>query len=313
MRLERMEFWFPLSSPEDIALSRAVRAIFEARGGGLLGDSVAALIQNFDTAGPMRSETWYCKLQTRVRRVSPNFSVRRISAPSSISITGFPVDYSDLPPKEIARCFVVDASLRRCKQRFDALLRMAPSISQQDFILHAIVLMFPRVALKSTSAIFIKLPNFAQFHVRDVVKFLSGTGGFARVHAHYDLRYNKGIALPETCKRACLLCMLASTTPRSEVHHPLDSEWHFLFECPTTLPARTIYRTKVLDQFSAHMLPWDPSLESLVTHVMRAREFPDLLHLFAICVSSSFSLRHKAVSQVSVHSIRSAFSADADA
>ncbi len=45
---------------------------------------------------------------------------------------------------------------------------------------------------------------------------------------------------------------------------------------------------------------------------MRAREFPDLLHLFAICVSSSFSLRHKDMPQVSLHSIRSAFFAEAD-
>jgi hypothetical protein len=44
---------------------------------------------------------------------------------------------------------------------------------------------------------------------------------------------------------------------------------------------------------------------------MRAREFPDLLKRFAICVSSSFSLRHKALANVSLPSIRSAFSTDA--
>ena len=217
-----------------------------------------------------------------------------------------------MTPKEIARCFVADASLHRSNQRFDALLRKPPSISQQDFILHAILQVFPRDVLKDTSAIFRKFPNFAQFHARDVIKLLSGTGGFARVHAHFDLRHNKGIVLPEACKHACLTCMLDSSAPRSGDQYPLDSEWHFLLECPTTLPARTVYRTKVLDQFSAYMLPWDSSLESLVAHVMRAREFPDLLHLFAICVSSSFSLRHKALSQVSLHSIRSAFCAEAD-
>lgn len=76
MRLERMEFWFPLSNLEDVALSRAVNAIFEARGGGLLGDSVATLVQNFETAGPGRGETWYYKLQGRVRKAWRNVFIR---------------------------------------------------------------------------------------------------------------------------------------------------------------------------------------------------------------------------------------------
>ena len=100
---------------------------------------------------------------------------------------------------------------------------------------------------------------------------------------------------------------LSSSAPLSEGHHPLDSEWHFLFECRATLPARVVYRAKILDQFSAHFLPWDPSPASLVAHVMRAREFPDLFRIFAVCVSSSFSLRHKAWSRVSLSNLRELF------
>jgi len=311
IKLERMVGWFPLDSPEDIATSRALKAIFEAREGGLLGDAIGALIKNFDNAGAARRETWYCKLQLRVRKVWPNFEARVDPSSSAVGVRGIPFSITDLTPKVMAKQFVSDASRAHSTRRFNSLLSSPPSISQQDYILFCILNSIPRFVVDALPSVFPKLPNSPQYCVRDLVKLLSGTGGFARVHANFEYRHKKGIALSENDKRACLICLLermSNGAPSEPGCNVMDSEWHCIFECGATAQARLTYRTAVVGKFAIWELPWDPTVGSLVSHVHRARESPEFLVHFAKCVATCLTLRHKALHKVSIPALRSALS-----
>ena len=94
------------------------------------------------------------------------------------------------------------------------------------------------------------------------------------------------------------------------MHFPIDTEWHFLFECIATSSARVAYQKALEEHFSQFSLPWDPSLDSLVVHVLHAIDFPSLQLLFMKCISVSFSLRYKAMSRISPSVLRSALSVD---
>ena len=159
----------------------------------------------------------------------------------------------------------------------------------------------------------ISSPNFhpqlitSHYLVSGFVSVLSGTGGFARTHAHYELRAKLKTQFPVCLKRACLLCARKMSPFSVEYPHPLDSEWHMVFECSASQEPRNAYRSIVNAGFSSLLLPWDPSPESLVTHILRAREFPDLLQHLMKCVVDSFSLRKKACNRLSVARIRAEF------
>ena len=108
-------------------------------------------------------------------------------------------------------------------------------------------------------------------------------GDFARVHAHHFLRARLAddskfdLEFPAELRHSCLVCMCKAPICASYMDFPLDTEWHMLFECCSTSAAREAYRNIVIEQFPSLVLPWAPSLETLVAHVLRAREFPDLL------------------------------------
>ena len=80
-----------------------------------------------------------------------------------------------------------------------------------------------------------------------------------------------------------------------------------VFECKATASALVTYRATITEEFHGVPLFWGSSVESLASHVMRGREFPDLLHLFMKCVSSSFSLRYKALSRIPPSRLRELF------
>jgi len=52
-------------------------------------------------------------------------------------------------------------------------------------------------------------------------------------------------------------------------------------------------------------LPWAPTLETLVVHVLRAREFPDLLFPLMKFVTAATSAAHKARLELTDARIRS--------
>ena len=133
---------------------------------------------------------------------------------------------------------------------------------------------------------------------------LAGTGDFARVHAHFVLRKEHRICFPERLKRACLLCAVEATNVNAGTAIPLDSEWHMVFGCTATASALATYRATIYEEFSEVFLPWEPTVGTLASHVLCGRQFPDLLPAFMKCVSSSFSLRFKALSRISPSRVR---------
>ena len=139
------------------------------------------------------------------------------------------------------------------------------------------------------------------------ISVLSGTGRFARMHAHYELRAKLKAQFPECLKRACLLCAREVSPFSAEHPHPLDSEWHMFFACCATRKPRNAYRSFVNANFSSLPLPWESTPESLVVHILRAREFPDLLHHLMKFVVDSSSLRQTALNRLRIGSIRAEF------
>ena len=78
-----------------------------------------------------------------------------------------------------------------------------------------------------------------------------------------------------------------------------------LFECCSTSAAREAYRNLVTELFPSLVLPWAPSLETLVAHVLRTREFPDLLIPLMKFVTAATSAAHKARLELNDARIRS--------
>ena len=160
-------------------------------------------------------------------------------------------------------------------------------------------------------SIFLRFPTVAQYILVDFLKLLSGTGDFARVHAHHFLRArladdsNFDIEFPTELRYSCFACLCKAPFCASNNVFPLDSEWHMLFECCSTVAAREVYRKIVIDQFQSLVLPWDSSLETLVAHILRAREFPDLLIPLMKFVTAASSAAHKARLELSDARIRS--------
>ena len=297
--LHRLFGWFPLDDLNDLALSRTLRIIFESLLGGFLNDVVCQFLSTYDEGGASKRLTWAGRFIFKVRKVWPSFSLKIHRQPHRVLIEGVPFDWKDLAPKEIASLFLNDCTNsawgRRCTQIFSH----PPSIEQQDYIFHAICRRFSDAGIGGP--IFSVLPNFEHYKVSSVLKFLTGSGDFARTHAHFRIR--REVVLPDNLKRACLHCATSHLDP----FVALDSEWHFLFECRSTASARNVYRSRVNDDFSAHPIRWDCSIDSLVSHVALCAQFPDFFHLFAQCVATCFALRFKADRSLTKDKLRQFF------
>jgi hypothetical protein len=308
MKVQRMRGWFPMDDLGDLAVSRSLRIIFEAKQqNGFLKDVVIQYIRNFENAASLRKDTWYGGLQVQVRKVWPRFEVR--VSDSSLIVVGLPFNWQECSGKIVADLFVVESAKLACRTRYNTLLARPPGEHQQDLILHGLVLRIRQLDLQFCTYIFPALPDCPHYLVLDFLRFLSGTAKFARVTAHYELRRAKKrgllVPLPEYLKHACLLCALKPTSqsPR-DYPPPADTEWHLLFGCDVATPARLEYRAYILEHCANVQFPWGPTLESLVHHTLRSRENPGLLIAFMKCVSKSLSLRHKALSRVSTSVLR---------
>jgi hypothetical protein len=310
-KLSKMCFWFPLEDVEVLALAKALKFVCSAVGAsGLLRDTVGQFIVNFTEAGTSGRGTWYGRLQLRVRKVWPGFTVSADRGGGRISIRGLPPEVVEASPKDIARHFVAASAAKAARLRYNELLANPPTIFQQDYVFHAIIKKCRSRNPDFCSTVFVAIPAGAQHLVQTLIRLLSGMGDFARMHAHHALR--KKLVLPLRLRRTCLFCTLHRLNLHSgvdinQLSSPVDTEWHFLFECVTTAPARVAYQNALEEQFSQFSLPWAPSLDSLVVHTLHAIDFPGILQLFMKCISVSFSLRHKAMSRISPSALRSAF------
>ena len=312
IKVERMQGWLPCDNPEDVALSRALRVICQAYfDGGLLRDAISQLILNYCSASTAkeRKGTWLGNLLRKVRKVWPNFSVCLVAG--GISISGVPFAWIEMTPKNIAAKYVDDCSSHASMTRFNKLLSSPPSIRQQDYILHGILSTIRARGMDPGKCIFLRFLTVAQYILVEFLKLLSGTGDFARVHAHHFLRARLAndskfdIEFPEELRHSCFVCFCKVSLRASNTVFPLDSEWHRLFECCSNSAAREAYRKIVIEQFPSMGLPWAPTLETLVVHVLRAREFPDLLFPLMKFVTAATSAAHKARLELTDARIRS--------
>ena len=306
IRTIRMLGWFPIQNPDNIALSRALRVILLAeKSGGLLLEVVLHFITNYTNA--KGEETWWGNLLFRVRKIWPHFKIELEGSGEKLKIMGVPECTSESTPKDIAVRFVADAAAVSFAQRRRDVLTTVPTIYQQDYIVFCLFRMCSEHNTLDGSSIFPELPIAAHYLVSGFVSVLSGTGGFARTHAHYELRDRLKARFPECLKRACLLCAKEMSPFSVDLSPPLDSEWHMIFDCCATRKARNNYSNAVERGFSSLLLPWESSPESLVVHILRAREFPDLLRLLMKCVVDSYSLRQTALKRLSNAKIRAEF------
>ena len=139
-KLAKMRFWFPLEDVEDLALAKALKFVCSAVGdSGLLRDTVGQLNVNFVDAGAGGRGTWYGRLQFRVRKIWPRFSLATNNNNGVISIIGVPPEVAKASPKDIARHFVADSAENAARLRYNGLLANPPTIFQQDYVFHAIV------------------------------------------------------------------------------------------------------------------------------------------------------------------------------
>ncbi len=312
IKVERMHGWVPCDNPEDVALSRALRVIFQAYfEGGLLRDAVSQLLINYINASSARERkaTWFGNLLRKVRKVWPSFTACLDAG--GISLSGVPFVWIEMTPKNIAIQYINDCSTHACRNRFNTLLSSPPTIRQQDYILHGILATLRARGTDPGKSIFLRFPTVAQYILVDFLKLLSGTGDFARVHAHHFLRARLvddskfDIEFPTELRYTCLVCLCKAPICASNIVFPLDTEWHMLFQCCSTSVAREAYRKIVNEQFPSLVLPWAPSLETLVAHTLRAREFPDLLISLMKFVTAAMSAAHKARLELTDARIRS--------
>jgi hypothetical protein len=118
-----MRFWFPLEDVEDLALAKALKFVCSAVGdSGLLRDTVGQFIVNFVDAGAGGRGSWYGRLQFRVRKIWPRFSIATNNNNGVISIVGVPPEVAKASPKDIARHFVADSDENAARLRYNGLL-----------------------------------------------------------------------------------------------------------------------------------------------------------------------------------------------
>jgi hypothetical protein len=272
-RADRRVGWVALDDLDTQALSRAVRVIEDSvLYGGLLRRAVVQFCTNREAAAPsQRSCTWLGRLLSAVRKVWPSFYVS-VGANGAVLAGGAPFR----TPGEGPLGPGVAANLRaavhneRWVGRQVSVLRSAPSLHQQDYVLFHIVcarlgagIDVANVARQdiSTTCIFRTKPSVSTAAFRSLLRFLAGLEDFARINAHYPRRAAFPMLGTDRVKRQCLYCLVRRNVS------VLDSEWHALFSCPSCVAPRTLF---------AHIFPValdvseDSCLRLLVTLVVSA-------------------------------------------
>ena len=302
----RLLGWIQVMPPDVEALGRVVKTMCEARkDDGLLKEAISQFVLNAVTEGTHEtrssSDLWLKLSVTKIRQVWPAFAVSMGDPDGegqrSLIIDGIPADIADGSPKVISSAFCHALMFIQIREHFSAILSNAPGCNQQQYVLWHILRRLPP---EHDSPLFPHPPRCPHYQFQDVIRLLSGTMDFARVHAHYVYRKQYG-DFPESLKRACLLCA-ARNLDRQDA--PMDSEWHMLFGCPITETAREQYKNFISAEFSQFHLMWDPTVESLSGHIIRIREFPSLFDHFARFLSRCLSARHQALRRLKAEDIR---------
>ena len=148
VRSYRRVGWLPWHEADTFAFCRAFRALLEAvETDGLIRFAVIQLVRNAGTQSQAASQTWFGRLRKRVRIVWPGFNVlvrEEIVDSESVEILeliGIPNDCmtASIYPKFTSDCLFAQLCIRTWHARQKEVWNMRPSVSQQDFILYAIL------------------------------------------------------------------------------------------------------------------------------------------------------------------------------
>ena len=251
-----------------------IRVLMDAQQfGGLLADAVAQLHQNWYTvANAEKRGTWWGRMLIMARRTWPGFQVR---FNPRISFIGLPTGCRG--PLVHGR-FANDAWTTRWHKRQEAILRSKPTIHQQDFLLYSIL----QDVGKMNEPLFTTVPSADAGAVRARIRTVAGIEDFARVNAHYDRRESIPGLSRDRYKRCCLACLTFHGTC------VLDSEWHAIFECPFTAPARCRFEFATgIDMSTTYE---NNTLENFVTlfkHVRTTAHLVEKFSFFALDIRST--------------------------
>ena len=155
---------------------------------------------------------------------------------------------------------------------------MRPSVSQQDFILYAIL------CSVSSRGKFLDDPLIPYwpdaFYVPELIRFLAGVEDFACRSAHFQLRAKFPSVVHSNAKRSCLICLCDRKISVA------DTEWHLLFGCQVNVEFRSKYFASLLKAPPpAANLPSSPSISSLVSHFLFARESSENIYIHLLSLS----------------------------
>ena len=178
---------------------------------------------------------------------------------------------------------------------------MRPSVSQQDFILYAILC---SVSNRDKLLDHPLIPYWPDaFYVPELIRLLAGVEDFACRSAHFQLRAKFPSVVHSNAKRSCLICLCDRKISVA------DTEWHLLFGCHVNVEFRSKYFASLLKAPPpAANLPSSPSISSLVSHFLFARESSENLHSFAQFVSNSLRARQRRLRRLQAQSPSKIFS-----
>ena len=178
---------------------------------------------------------------------------------------------------------------------------MRPSVSQQDFILYAILC---SVSSRGKLLDYPLIPYWPDaFYVPELIRFLAGVEDFACRSAHFQLRAKFPSVVHSNAKRSCLICLCDRKISVE------DTEWHLLFGCQVNVEFRSKYFASLLKAPPpAANLPSSPSISSLVSHFLFARESSENIYSFAQFVSNSLRARQRRLRRLQAQSPSNIFS-----
>jgi hypothetical protein len=175
-----------------------------------------------------------------LRTVWPRVRIRADAATRTLALEGL-ASVAGLSLGDLYRLRRQQLGLLRLAQRYEC---APPAVSQGDYLLSLLLQRRLPAACRTSlrggralwaaepgvrvASVFALMPACRLDHMRAMGRFLSGLEDFARVHGHYRrCAATPALQLAPHYRRMCLICFLDFGLI------VLDSEWHFLFGCPS--------------------------------------------------------------------------------
>ena len=284
-RRGRAHAWFPVRNHDAEAVARACRVVIDCAELHPFGRAaLEQLYVNQMTSGAAGGCTWLGRVLRFIRTIWQGFG---LSIAGELHCTGIPgqvrreVEESRTSWGAPRFRGAGDVFRRLMQERglltvACACARSPPTRFQQDYLLARTLRRLLPVGLWTAleagaphpdarlpfAHVFPVIPACRLDHLRTMARFLSGKTDFARVHAHYSRLADFPELRSAGLRRACLFCIVDYKCVM------LDSEWHFLFGCPSG--AAFLARLSIFLP-STPQVPSESSLDQLVDLLLKLR------------------------------------------